>query len=309
VRSSVPRRAVSTRAHCDAYGGSGPVVKDARSLPHRAIVPDNRCRLTGWYSPTDGAYHGLMIRTAYLRVYQPEERLQRYPAHASGQRSVVRVDDQFLYVEPMSDDALLAEWNGAVWVCPRHPWLRMMEGVVAFRNAHPGSPFMTELAVRRAAQELHQIKSDNPSARSHILSVPWHVPLRWFACYVPDEREVYNAVHGPSIRYRTTVALALDRMNATIETLEGAGFDDAIVSDAADLEDWIGGFEEDAMLELDYHTVARHFADSELVFDESAADVQRSLEALRGEDWEAAGQAYSDVASRWMSAQSLTYIN
>lgn len=250
-----------------------------------------------------------MIRTAYLRVYEPENRLRRYPEHAGGARSVVRVDDQFLYVEPTSDDALRAEWNGDVWVCPRHPWLRMMEGVLAFRNAHPGSPFMSELAVRRAAQELQQIKNDDPGARSHILTAPWHVPLRWFACFVPEEREVYDAAHGPSIRYRTTVALALDRMGTTIETLEGAGFDDSIVGDAADLEGWISEFEEDAMLELDYHTVARHFEETELVFDESAADVRRSLDALRSEDWEEAGQAYSDVASRWMSAQALTYVN
>lgn len=222
---------------------------------------------------------------------------------------MMRVDDEFVFVEPTSEDALTAEWRGETWTCPRHPWLRMMEGILAFRNANPGSPFMSELAVRRAAQELRKIKNDDPTARSHILSSPWHVPLRWFACFSPDEREMYEAVHGPSIRYRTTIALALDRMGATITTLENAGFDDVIVADAADLEDWIAGFAEDGMLELDYHTVARHFPDAELVFDESADDVRRSLEALRSESWDEAGQAYSDVASRWMSAQALTYVN
>lgn len=62
-----------------------------------------------------------VIRTAYLRIYQPEARLRRYPEHMRGQRAVVRVDDQFLYVEPTSDDALRAEWNDAVWICPRRP--------------------------------------------------------------------------------------------------------------------------------------------------------------------------------------------
>ena len=168
---------------------------------------------------------------------------------------------------------------------------------------------MSELAVRNAAQELQRIKDDDPAAKSHILTSPWHVPLRWFACFIPEERELYEANHGPSIRYRTTVALALDRMSYTIETLENAGFDDVIVGDAADLEDWITGFPEDSMLELDYHTVAGHFPDADLVFDESAADVQRSLEALRSEDWDQAGDAYSDVASRWMTAQALTWVN
>lgn len=250
-----------------------------------------------------------MLRTAYLRVYEPQDRVRSYPEHARPQRDVMRVDDEFVFVEPSADDALRAQWNGETWICPRHPRLRMMEGILAFRNAHPGSPFMSELAVRRAAQEVRKIKNVDPGARSHMLSSPWHVPLRWFACFVPDERELYESAHGPSIRYRTTIGLALDRMGETITTLEDAGFDDSIVGDAAELEDWIAGFPEDSMLELDYHTVARHFPESELVFDESAADVHRSLEALREGSWDAAGQAYSDVASRWMSAQALTYVN
>lgn len=250
-----------------------------------------------------------MIRTAHLRVFVPAGRSRDYPVHALPQRSVMRVDDEFVFVEPIAEDALRTEWHDEQWICPRHPWLRMMEGILAWRNTHPGSPFMSELAVRRAAQELRRIKNDDPAARSHILSSPWHVPLRWFACFETDERELYEAPHGPSIRYRTTIALALDRMSSAIETLEHAGFDESIVGDAADLEAWISGFPEDAMLELDYHTVARHFPDAELVFDESAADVRRSLEALRSDEWDEAGQAYSDVASRWMSAQALTYVN
>ncbi len=250
-----------------------------------------------------------MIRTAYLRVYLPEDRLRRFPEHARSPRQVMRVNDEFIFVESTSEDALRAEWHDAVWVCPRHPRLRMMEGLLAFRDTHPGSPFMSELAVRQALLELDKIKSDDPAARSHILTAPWHVPLRWFALFVPDERELYSSPHGPSIRYRTTVALAMDRIADAVRTLDDAGFDDTVVGDVLDLEAWISDFDEDAMVELDYHTVARHFAEADLVFDESAADVQRSLNALRDEDWDAAGEAYSDVASRWMSAQALTYVN
>ena len=57
-----------------------------------------------------------MIRTAYLRVYEPEDRIRGYVEHADVPQSVVRVDDQFLYVEPTEEDALRADWNGGLVV-------------------------------------------------------------------------------------------------------------------------------------------------------------------------------------------------
>ena len=46
-----------------------------------------------------------------------------------------------------------------------------------------------------------------------------------------------------------------------------------------------------------------------LVLDESAAEVARSLEALKTYDYEEAGMAYAEVASRWAPAQALAYVN
>jgi hypothetical protein len=63
------------------------------------------------------------------------------------------------------------------------------------------------------------------------------------------------------------------------------------------------------MLELDYATVADHFIDADLTFDESAADVRESLEALERGDGDASRTAYARVAGRWSSRQALTFAN
>ena len=210
---------------------------------------------------------------------------------------------------PTADDAYTADWDGVSYVCPRFPKLRMLEGVLSFRDDHPGSALASELAVRRATQELARIRSQEPTARSYILTAAWHVPLRWFVGFEPDQRMIYEAPHGTSIRYRTRLTDAITKVTAAIETLEDAGFDDNVVEDLADLERWLKEFSDSGMLELDYHTVARLFSDGSLAFDESVAEVRRSLDALGRLDYEEAGYAYADVAGRWAPAQALAYVN
>jgi hypothetical protein len=185
----------------------------------------------------------------------------------------------------------------------------MLEGVLAFRSAHPASALMSELAVRNAAQELAQIRSDAPTARSYILTAPWHVPLRWFTAFDPAERELYETAAGTSIRYRTSTSDAITRIERAIEILDEAGFDSSIVDEVQNLHRWVKEFAGDGMIELDYHTVAGLFPDAELAFDESAAEVARSLSALDRLDYDEANEAYAEVATRWAAAQALVYVN
>lgn len=250
-----------------------------------------------------------VVRSAHLRIYMPIERIGTFESRPYKGRSIVRVDGEFMWDEPTADDAFTAEWKGRTYACPRYPRLRMLEGVVAFWQDNPGSGLLSELAARRAAQELARIRSEAPAARSYILSAAWHVPLRWFAAFKPGEREMYTASHGPSIRYRTSVRTAVRRMARAVEILEEAGFDDAVVDDVREVERWLREFSADGMVELDYGTVARLFDSGTLVLDESAAEVARSLEALKTYDYEEAGMAYAEVASRWAPAQALAYVN
>lgn len=250
-----------------------------------------------------------VIRSAQLRIYLPQRRVGEFAPHTRAPRAVVRVSEEFVWEGPTADDAYSAEWDGKTYVCPRYTRLRMLEGVLAHRNDFPASMLTSELAVRRAAQELDRIRTSAPAARSHIMSSPWHVPLRWFALFEPASRELLTTDDGPTIRYRTSLEEAVRRISHAIEVLEEAGFDESVVDDAQQLESWLLEFPDGAMVELHYHTVARLFADGDLAFDESCAEVNRSLEALERLDYEAAGLAYAEVASRWAPAQALAYVN
>lgn len=251
-----------------------------------------------------------MIPAAYLRVYLPEAHAGTWPTHVTGPtRPIIRAGESFVWGESSSEDAFVAEWNGRRYVCPRHPRLRMLEGALAFSHANPGSMLLSRPTVEHVAAELKSLKSAVPDARSHILTSPWHVPLRWFAPFRSEDREMYKAPDGHSIRYRATVVQSLPRLKWAVSTVEEAGFDKGTVDQIRALEHWLQNFTPLALLELDYARVASQFSGADLAVDDSAALVKESLDALRAMDYEQAGRAYGRVAERWARAQALTYVN
>ena len=214
-----------------------------------------------------------------------------------------------MWHESMADDAFAIEWDGLSYVCPRFPRLRMLEGVLAFSRMYPGEALIPAHTVRSVASELARLRDDRPQARSHILTSPWHVPLRWFAAFEPEDRALYDAPFGLSVRYRTPLGRAAERVERTERILDEAGFDDLVTAQVRDLGQWLQQFSENTLLELDYSTVATLFSDGDLVLDESASEVKASLEALAVGDYEQAGSYYAAVATRWASVQALTYVN
>lgn len=264
--------------------------------------------LSGAHGPVPSA---AMIRSSYLRVYVPADRAERLRRSSPFTGSVIRATDSFVWHESPDPDAITAEWQGKKYVCLRYPRLRMLEGVVAFRNAYPGlgSMVIPESTVRWAAGELDRIKSETPQARSFILTSPWHVPLRWFAAFDPEMRELVSSPTGPTIRYRSSVADSRERLDRAIDTLENVGFEDGVVAEVEALAAWLAEFSGDALVELDYGEVAGLFDATEIALDESAVHVTKSIEALARGDFEEAGIHYAEVASHWASAQALTYTN
>ncbi len=254
-----------------------------------------------------------MIRTAYLRVYESARRTGRWDRHVDrNRRRVLVVGEIGVWQESLREDAFVASWQERDWVCPRTPRLRMLEGLLAFRNAYPGtvgSRLAPERLVDRAAAELEALYRDRPEAKSHILTSSWHVPLRWFAAFLPEERELIVEDGGATIRYRTRLDHAKVRLEEAADVLADAGFEDSIVEPVQDLWTWLDQFPDDSMVELDYGTVAELFPDAELALDETAADIVASLEALREGDIELAGRHYTTAAARWAPAQAMTYSN
>jgi hypothetical protein len=247
---------------------------------------------------------------AYLRVYVPGER-GRVTEHVPVPRPRVLGRGTYgVWFESPQEDAFVIEREGQAYVCPRHPRLRMLEGLLAFRNAYPdpvSSSLVPESLARRAAAELDRIHARHPGVRSYILTSPFHVPPRWFAAFNPAERELVPGPGGLSIRYRTGRGAAVRRLQRARRILERAGFDEDTVTQVGDLIDWLRPFPADAIVELDYGGAAHHFSDAELATDETAEEVAASLRALGRGDFEGAGEHYSRVMARWAHAQSLTF--
>lgn len=258
----------------------------------------------------------MSVKTAFLRVYQPTDSVTlsvaQLPASLFEGGGLVRSGPFGLQDEPMGEDAWVAEFDGREFVCPRRPRLRMLEGVLAFHRAYRdigGDVLVPEQVAQKAADELKKLLDAEPEQRAQVLTSLWHVPLRWFVAFSPEEREVVEGSKGTAVRYRTLQADASKRIRASLEILEDTDFGEAVTDDLEDLGEWLDGFDNDALIELDYGTVSEMFSGAELALDESVEDVWDALEGLAKEDWDQATTAYTRVSERWSHPMSVTFSN
>lgn len=254
-----------------------------------------------------------MTPSSFLRVYIAAEKFPaQEPAPNSGALQTLRAGRYGLLGESMHEDALHADWSGRRFVCPRHPRLRMLEGLLAFHNTYGeigGDLIVPESTARRAGRELQRLYEKRPAERSHILTAPWHVPLRWFAAFDSKERELVQSPQQLRIRYRTLLTLSSQRLERALIALKEAGFDGSVTDDVEELAEWLDDFPEDSMVELDYGSVARLFPEGDLVLDESADDIWKSIEALETGDVEEAMERYGTMAARWAPVVAVTFSN
>jgi hypothetical protein len=246
----------------------------------------------------------VVTKTAYLRVYSPEASDNADPIPG-----FVRVYG--LLSEGEGDGDWVAEWDGERVVCPRFLRLRVLESTVAFANAFRGlgSGLIPEAAARAADHELRQYHSRHPSHRSHVLTSAWHVPVRWFIAFRPEDREVYEVDGSPRLRMRVGLPVALKRIEHALGILRRLEVFQGPADELAQLLDWVQDFPPGSMLELDYDEVSELFDPQDLVFDDSVELVHRSVDALAEGDMMAAGESYGRVVTRWAPAFSVTFSN
>lgn len=254
-----------------------------------------------------------MIRTAYLRVYLPEDRSPVRHLPLVEHHEVPVYEGLYgLTVESMAEDGIVARWRDARYVCPRTPRLRMLEGVLAVRRAYRqlgSAAVIPEDVARAAARELEALREEDPGTRAHILTSAWHVPLRWFVPFDPVAKELVGGGHYASIRYRIEYRQAMHRIERSLRILESVDIPESVVSEVRELSEWLDDFPTDAMVELDYGSVGGGFSESELIVDESVRDIWEALASLEDRDWTAAGEAYATLVTRWAAPMAVSYSN
>lgn len=246
-----------------------------------------------------------MTKTAYLKVYSPE-------ANGSPEPVPAFVKRYGMLSEAEGDASWTVSWGGRRLVCPRNLRLRVLESTVAFANALRGIGvgLIPEDAARAADRELRTYQVEHPNHRSHVLTSAWHVPVRWFTAFAPEEGEVYEGPEGaPRLRYRTDIGEARARILRAQGVLEGLGAFQTPAEELSQLMSWLEPFQGESMVELDYSDVSELFDPKTLVFDESCQLVHDSVDALEAGDMMRAGEAYGKVVSRWAPAFSVTFSN
>lgn len=264
-----------------------------------------------------------MIPKAYLRVYEPEssfpsneaaEWLRRAadaePAERPGRYLVTGSLPEGRGLA--AEGAYVRTVGGRTYICPWRTRLRMLAGLLAFRESVPeevADAFVPPEEAGKAARELAELDARFPRVRSHILHANWHVPLRWFVAFAADEHILVEDRNGLRVRYETTVARALERLDEGISVLDSAWADDSVASALEELRAWLSEFSAEALLELDYGGVARLLDEDRLVDENCAAEIAACLQALAAGEMDRAIAAFDDLSERWARVRALEILN
>jgi hypothetical protein len=209
-------------------------------------------------------------------------------------------------------EAYVTEVDGRTYVCPAQTRLRTILGMVAFARTIPDAArdaFFSPRVLRDAQRELSELRTDPARIRPTLLQSAWHIPLQWFVGFDDIERRLEVDEDGARLRYVTRVGEARGRVQGALDTLKGGIVHPAVVGVIFELSEWLSGFEPDALLELDYASLATLFDPGELADDHSAADVWAAIRALGAGDGMTAGLHYRAANERWMRARQLEAMN
>ena len=278
-----------------------------------------------------------MVPSSYLRIYQPlgsfspeeREKWETYistkpptPPATQYKHVAFNQDSQMGMLFPSGGEhAYLKKVNGRWLVCPWRVRLRVLVGLLAFRNAlfpDEAEAWIPEEEAIKAADELDLMRRQSPEMTANITTASWHVPLRWFMAFDDAERTVTEEKMTLSskrsktrywVRYETDLRTARSRVERGLRILREAGMAESQCGPVEDLLEWIGEFSYDSVIELDYGSVADLFSTEELTSDRSAGEIWSCLEALSCGDFEESAHRYNDLAAWWNRVKSLESAN
>ncbi len=253
-----------------------------------------------------------MVPTAQLKVFAPlgsfppgeRARWEAYVAGGHGlspaqvEAAEVSAAARLLVggVPDGSDAAMVRRAGDRILLCPLQLDLRAAHAFAAFRRTVPAA------VVDRFLPSGSEVGDPPLGSSPHILDAPWAVPLHWFVAFAPDERHVTErlAGTGPQVRYLTTAALMVWRLERAIEIVEEAIVDgDEVLFELAELATWASGFVDDAVVELDLRRVGASMPAELLRSDRTCEELHDALDALDAGDAIGAATRYAACRARW----------
>lgn len=196
--------------------------------------------------------------------------------------------------------ALVRRVGSEVHICPLQLELRAANGLRALRAIMPDA-VLHELfpdTDTRARLEL-AAEADRPA---HVLDAAWSVPLPWFLAFQPDDRHLIDHPegHGARIVYLTRAELANQRLRRALAVVEATIEDgEDVLAAVAEIDAWVDTFHPDALIELDYGSVAAQFSRGDLEADRSCAELWDAVDALAAGDVLGAVARHTQVRQRW----------
>jgi hypothetical protein len=166
---------------------------------------------------------------------------------------------------------------------------------------------LAELLIPEATRNAHRerltlLRGRDQEHRVHTRSSTWGIPFSWFALYQDTDRTEVLEVDGRilTVRVWATLRDALERARFAVASLALAAPELDMLEDLTQLTEWLELFSQDAVVELDYGSVA------DKVFpDDSPMDVRLGIECLAEGDMTGAAAAYRRLASRWIPIRQL----
>jgi hypothetical protein len=267
-----------------------------------------------------------VVPCAYLKVYQPLESFPRdeqaqweryllagrprplrpvYRQRATGRRLGV-------LTPTAGEGADVKLVDGSYYVCPWHVRLRVLAGMLSFREASPfegSEAFVPDDELRRASKELAKMRRRHPGVISFMHQSPWHVPVRWFTLFDGEERVLRERRDGRyRLSYLTTTRKAMRRADRAVPALRKT--DLGPVADLiVELYEWLSNFDARSLLELDYNGLCDLLTWDEMDDDHSARDVQDALSALSSEEFPRSADLYQSVIIRWAEVRNHESMN
>ncbi|WP_280717081.1 hypothetical protein [Kitasatospora sp. MAP5-34] len=280
--------------------------------------------------------------TAHLRVYEPlaaypEPERARWQAYAAARGPDATAPEQPVapaaleeqrealaellartpraLPEHESERAFVRVVDGVTYVCPWATRLRSWQALDELAVTLPVALLDTVLppAARAAAvADRERWQASNLDARPWILTSRWEVPVRWFLpfgaedrCFVPAGPEGSRV--AAALFYLTPMAQARRRVARGYRTLRDRAPRGPLVAEVEQVGRWLEEFHPRSLVELDYGGLVHLLGAERLAAEDSVAELEEGIGALRAGDGEGAARVYREVTARWRLVSALRH--